>query len=182
MAQVGRFRSPEGVCYQRGTRVVLRTVRGLEVGQVVCEDPTPAAEPDGALLRGMTAADELLAVRLEQNRERAYGACVALLQERGHAAVLIDVEHLFDGSGLYFYFLGPTTPEIEALTSELAATYDAEARFQQFADAVTTGCGPGCGTEEKACGGSGGCDTCATCAVASACSTQRSAPPQESNA
>ena len=46
----------------------------------------------------------------------------------------MDVEHLFDGQSLYFYFLGEVQPEWESLTTELAATYEAKVRFQPFAE------------------------------------------------
>ena len=171
MAQVGRFRSLEGELVERGSRVVLRTPRGLEVGEVLGHDGPAAEKPDGALLRRLSVADDLLIARLEKNRHEAYTACQELLTERGSQAVLIDVEHLFDGRGLYFYFLGEVDPETESLTNELAKAYDAEAQFGQFADALSEGCGPGCGTEDavNGCGSSGGC---ATCSIASACSTK----------
>jgi len=80
----------------------------------------------------------------------------------------MDVEHLFDGQTLVFYFLGEMTPELESLTSELAELYETHVQFRKFAETVTAGCGPDCGTEEA-----GGCTTCATgCAVAGACSTR----------
>lgn len=165
LGQIGRFRSPDASRYQRGARVILRTARGLEIGEVLGD--TAAGQPDGELLRGMTAEDELLADRLAARSDQAYEACVRLLAERGVAAVLTDVELLFDGRGLYFHFLGDTPPEAETLTADLAAAYEAEARIGRFAETLTEGCGPGCGTEEAK--GSGGCDSCATCAVLEAC-------------
>jgi hypothetical protein len=88
------------------------------------------------------------------------------LKDRALDAVLIDVEHLFDGQSIYFYFLGEVTPEIEAVTGELAETYETKVRFREFVDAVERGCGPNCGTAEAAgCGPTG----CGSCAVASAC-------------
>lgn len=169
LGHVGRFRSADGRRHARGERVVVRTSRGLEIGEVLTDEPQDAAEADGPLLRRMTDADELLAERLQRNREAAYKACVRLLIDRGSPAALMDVEHLFDGRGLYFYFLGEVDDVTEAISAELAAAYDAEARFGQFADVLEHGCGPGCGTAEaeNGCGSSGGC---ASCAVASACS------------
>ena len=172
MGHVGRFRSAEPVRHRRGARVVIRTERGLELGEVLGDEtPRPnggtGREQDGVLLRRATVSDELLAARLEKNRQEAYEACVRMLQERGVDAVLIDVEHLFDGRGLYFYFLGPVSDELESLTQELATAYDAEARFQQFTEAVEQGCGPACGTPEGQ--GGGACNTCASCAVTKAC-------------
>jgi hypothetical protein len=163
----------DGVGYDRGTRAVCRTRRGLEVGEVLSEVEPASLEPgnfetDGALLRRVTVEDDLLLARLERNKDDAYAACTALLAERGIPAVLMDVEHLFDGRSLYFYFLGEVTPAVEALTSELANTYGAAIQFQKFAETLTHGCGPGCGTAEavNGCGTSGGCSTCA---VAAAC-------------
>lgn len=150
-------------------RVVVRTVRGLEVGEILTppESETDWREPDGEILRGMTEADELLAERIARRRDEAFAACQTLLVERQIGAVLLDVEHLFDGQGLYFYFLGEVTPEVEACTAELADVYDAAVQFRKFTDTVLEGCGPGCGTE--AAKGQGGCATCTSCAVAGAC-------------
>lgn len=169
MGLVGEFRAIDQTHYQRGMRVVVRTVRGLEVGEVLAP-PDPATQwrqTDGEILRGMTGADELLAERIARRRDEAFAECQRLLAERGVSAVLLDVEHLLDGQGLYFYFLGEVTPEIDACTAELADAYDAAVKFRQFTDTLLEGCGPGCGTDEAK--GQGGCATCTGCAVASAC-------------
>jgi cell fate regulator YaaT (PSP1 superfamily) len=176
VGHVGRFTSVDAVAYPRTSRVIVRTSRGLEIGEVLGpsdEQPqTARGAADGSILRGMTLEDELLEARLEKNRQKALAACIAKLDELKITATLVDVEHLFDGRSLFFYFLGEVTPEIEAVTSQLAEVYDAAAQFRQFSDTLTQGCGPGCGTEDAA--GHGGCATCATgCAVASACSTRR---------
>lgn len=166
LGHVGRFRSAGGVRHPRGARVVARTARGLEVGEVLGDSDRVGAA-DGEVLRRMTPQDELLAERLARRGDEAYEACVRLLAERGVAAVLTDAELLFDGRGLYFHFLGDPPAEAEALTAELAETYEAVAQIGRFAETLTEGCGPGCGTEEAK--GQGGCDSCTTCAVASAC-------------
>jgi cell fate regulator YaaT (PSP1 superfamily) len=155
--------------YPRGRRVVVRTVRGLEAGEVLAEPDGwhDASDADGELLRPMTVEDELLAERMDRRRDEAFAACTDLLNERGLAAMLVDVEHLLDGQGLYFYFLGEVSPEVDACTAELAEAYDATVKFRQFTDTLLEGCGPGCGTEEAA--GQGGCSSCTTCAVAAAC-------------
>lgn len=173
MGQIGRFQSAEGIAYPPTTRIILRSSRGLEVGEVLSLDDASATQAhDGKLLRAMTDSDDLLAVRLDKNRHAAYEACAALLAEQGSTSVLLDVEHLFDGQGLYFYFLGETDQLAEELTAELAKTYNAEARFEQFADALSEGCGPGCGTSEAEGGACGG--ACSSCSIASKCATTKS--------
>jgi len=174
MGQVGRFAAVDAVRYTRHGRVIVRTRRGLEVGQVLAEpDDSEDVRPfaDGEILRGMTVEDELLEARLEQHRHEAYEACAALLSEYSPTAALVDVEHLFDGQGLFFYFLGEVPPAIESYTDRLAETYETKVQFRKFTEALIEGCGPGCGTEEVK--GQGGCASCTSCAVASVCGTNR---------
>jgi hypothetical protein len=173
VGQVGRFTAVDAVRYPRGARVIVRTGRGLEIGDVLapCDEQIEHGTSDGAILRGMTVEDQLLEARLEKNRDRAFRACQRRLEELGIEATLLDVEHLFDGRRLYFYFLGEVTPAIEVVTQELAEAYDCVAQFRQFAETVRAGCGPDCGTEAAA---GGGCTSCAVgCAVTGACTTRR---------
>ena len=170
--QVGRFTSVEGIRYPRRTSVICRTKRGIEVGEVLAEESNTHADNDGAVLRRLTIEDQLILTRLEKHKDQALRACESLIRDHRLAAVLMDVEHLFDGRSLYFYFLGEISPELDALTGQLAAAYDAEVQFHRFAQTLTEGCGPGCGTEEAA---GNGCATggCGSCAVAGACSPRR---------
>jgi cell fate regulator YaaT (PSP1 superfamily) len=172
LAHVGRFTSLDGARFPRAARVIVRTARGLEVGEVLAPPTVDSeAKADGAILRGMTVEDQLLEARLGRKKSAAYDACRLRLKGLQFDAALIDVEHLFDGRTLIFYFLGHLSPDLQAVTDELAAAYDAEAQISSFADVLTHGCGPGCGTSEAA---GEGCQSCATgCAVAGACSTRQ---------
>ncbi len=167
LGQVGRFTSVDAVGYPRGTRVVVRSRRGLELGEVLAADEAPLhGQSDGGILRAMTTEDRLLEARLEKNRLAAFAACEQRIRELDLKATLVDVEHLFDGRSLYFHFLGPTPPELEAFTAELAEAYDCATKFRNFAETLAAGCGPDCGTHEA---GGHGCATCATgCAVSCA--------------
>jgi cell fate regulator YaaT (PSP1 superfamily) len=174
MGQVGRFAAVDAVRYPRHSRVIVRTRRGLEIGEVLSPprgEASDAEEADGDLLRGMTVADELLVARLEKHRQAAYEACQSLLAAHDVPAVLVDVEHLFDGQGLFFYFLGSVPGEVESLTGRLAEAYETKVQFRKFTETLIQGCGPGCGTEEVK--GRGGCEACTSCAVAGACGTKR---------
>jgi cell fate regulator YaaT (PSP1 superfamily) len=174
MGQVGRFAAVDAVRYPRHARVIVRTRRGLELGDVLSppdDRDDGRAFADGELLRGITVQDELLQARLEKHRQEAYEACANLLRAHHLPAVLVDVEHLFDGQGLFFYFLGEVTPELEAHTQELAEMYEAKVQFRKFTETLIEGCGPGCGTDEAK--GQGGCEACTSCAVAGACGSKR---------
>jgi len=116
----------------------------------------------------MTVEDELLWDRIQRNRDAAFEACRELLDEHGVNEVLMDVEHLFDGQSIYFYFLGEPPANIDQLSNILTDTYEAKVQFRKFTETMTEGCGPGCGTEEAA---GNGCGTggCSTCSVANTC-------------
>ena len=168
MGNVGRFRAVEPVLFERNMRVICRTPRGLELGEVLAQVESVQSDAcDGELLRQVAVEDDLLLARLDKNRNAAFEACCELLHECQIDNVLLDVEQLFDGSSLYFYFLGDVSPELESLTTELAVRYDSQVRFSQFAEAVVAGCGPDCGTESAA----GQCSQggCSTCALAKTC-------------
>lgn len=169
LGQVGRFAAVDAARYPRRSRVIVRTDRGLEIGEVLTppDEERPSREGDGTILRGMTIEDQLLEARLQKNKLAAYDVCQARLQELRLPAVLMDVEHLFDGQTLVFYFLGEHPAEIEPLIAELTELYDAQVQFRSFSDAVTAGCGPACGTDAAT-----GCGSCSTgCAIAAACSS-----------
>ena len=160
---VGRFRSPIKLNLDFGCKVVCRTDRGLEIGEYLESFGSfEAGESDGDLLRIMTQQDELLAQRLEKNKQSAILDCQKIIEERRLPVVLMDADQTFDGKHLYFYFLGEITPEVEALTQTLAETYDSNVKFSEFAETLAKGCGPDCGTKdaENGCGTSGGCSTC----------------------
>ena len=172
LGRIGRFSTPPAMKVRRGASVICRTDRGLEVGEVLGPADTEVGVPgdslDGSLLRPMSDQDELLWQRIQRHRDRAFRACDALLKEKKAAATLVDVESLFDGSTLYFYFLGEIDESVEAMTGQLAETYESKVQFRRFAERLAEGCGPGCGTEDKS-----GCSTggCAGCGSAGGCAT-----------
>lgn len=164
LGQIGRFRSVDGQVYVRGTDVVCRTNRGLEVGEVLSQDESQdAGEGDGNLLRQVTNEDRYMIRRLQKNRRSAIEQCNQLLATHQLSAVLLDVEHLFDGQSLYFYFLGDVDEQVAALTNQLADVYETKVRFKKFADTLKNGCGPDCGTKDCSSG------SCSNCAVSGGC-------------
>lgn len=173
MGQVGRYSAADSNLYPREARVVVRTQRGLELGDVLAVGETESlgSGMDGVILRPMTQSDVLLEARLTKHKQAAFADCAARVEERNLPLMLIEVEHLFDGSGLVFYFLGEETPELESLIAELTETYESQVQFRRFAEKVEQGCGPACGTDEA----ENGCGNCAEqgCAIASACQTTK---------
>lgn len=158
---VARCRAVGGESYRRGTRVICRTPRGLEIGQVTAacdgggesfefDEPVEITETFATILRATTAEDELLINRLEKHRCDAIVECRKCLAEAGSAAVLLEVDQVFDAGTLVFYFLNPPDESDTQLVERLAASYESRVRSGHFAKLLVQGCGPGCG--EKVCG------------------------------
>lgn len=171
LGQIGRFRTLQESAFRRGARVVCRTQRGVEIGQILGTTQLKQSTvdlADGRLLRGMTAEDELLWGHLQEQASEAQKACQQWLRDHDVAGLLIDVEPLLDGKTLYFHFLSDVSPEIQQHIDQLAAIYERSVRQSKFAQLLEHGCGPGCGTEDakNGCGSKGGC---AVCHVASKC-------------
>ncbi|MFT5303069.1 MAG: cell fate regulator YaaT (PSP1 superfamily) [Mariniblastus sp.] len=165
MGVVGRFDSADFNFYPRDSSVICRTRRGLESGVVICpvesdNEKMSAQVIEGQILRRVGSEDQMILERLERHRDKAFNACQKLIVERGVPGVLVDVEHLFDGESVFFYFLGDPDPRLESITAELASTYERKVRFKKFAETLANGCGPDCGTGDSKCS-TGGCGTCA---------------------
>lgn len=153
-------------------QVLVRTDRGLQVGQIV----GPASEAAGAvgeclqILRPTTHQDELLIRRLTRHKREAVEACRSELARAGSTATLLDIDQLFDGSRLIMHFLGPVDEQAERITRRVAERYESIVRSRHFAKQLAEGCGPGCGTATG-----GGCgNDCQGCAVAAACNARES--------
>jgi nitrite reductase (NADH) small subunit/3-phenylpropionate/trans-cinnamate dioxygenase ferredoxin subunit len=162
MGHVGKFRVHESARVARGARVIVQSTRGLEVGEVLFEAGGESRllvdQPDsGIVLREMTADDRVSAGILREGQKRAFESCRRLIDDRRVAVALVDVEQLFDGKTIIFYFLGDPPPELAELTNELAGRYAAQVMFRPFGDAAVGGCGDGCQRD-----GEHGCGTCGT--------------------
>lgn len=170
--------STESLDYARGTRVICRTGRGLELGEIVSPCAPGATDENRSLsgheacriVRCVTPEDGLLEERLQRHKQAAVRECQSELRKRGLAVTLLDVEHLFDGRTLIFHFAGELTGEVQQLVDDLTNVYEQRSRSRDFAKLLIEGCGPGCGTDAgKGCGSQGGC---AVCVVAGACSNR----------
>ncbi|MEZ6090946.1 MAG: hypothetical protein R3C05_23580 [Pirellulaceae bacterium] len=168
--EISEHRSVDAVRYQRCDRVICKTARGLEIGEVVC--PTEAEAVPGTILRRMTSEDEMLQRRLERYKAKAVQQCRQRLADAGIGTMLLEVEQLFDGRTLLFHFLGDIDPQVEAITEELADAYEQQVRSRHFAKLLSEGCGPECGTKEGG-GCSGGCAVCVVAAACQSASTSR---------
>jgi cell fate regulator YaaT (PSP1 superfamily) len=136
MRFLGEFDPGAGV-YRHGDEVVVRTERGQELGQVLCE-ATPRAmqllsEPtQGRILRTLTVEDRQERERLIRVEAEELDACARFVAQRRLQMELVDVEHLFGGERIIFYFLAEKRVDFRELVKDLARAYLTRIEMRQI--------------------------------------------------
>lgn len=158
---VGLFGTVDRVACTHRDRVVVKTNRGLELGEVLA-DPTDArsastdAQPTGEVVRVADSGEiEAHGQRVNGLVDRLIGQAQGLLDQRDLPITVVDGEVLFDRESAVLYFLGDSHPDAGPLVTDVAREHGLERiELQPMIDppAEAGGCGkPGCG--------GGGCST-----------------------
>lgn len=122
---------------QRGTSVILRSERGLEVGELLCPAVTEALawipeRTTGEILRTLTPDDLRRIDYLKSIREKEYDAARRLIAEHHLAMQLVDVEHLFGGERIVFYFLAEKRVDFRELVKGMAREFQTRIELRQI--------------------------------------------------
>jgi hypothetical protein len=166
---LGRFRAAAPAAFARGDAVVVRGLRGLELGEVLCAAEGKAALPDpyvGDLLRRATADDLAAADRRREFGQRLCADAERLAAERGLPLAVVDLEVLLDGRQAILHVLrlgpcneGPLLAELGERHGLIVRLFDLTETPAAAPDAADHLEDLGCGKEN--CGsGAGGCDSC----------------------
>ncbi len=137
MRFVGEFVAPAGVTPARGDIVILRTDRGQEVGEVLCPS-TPQAvaaipEPTrGQVERIATADDRKKIAELKATQQREFEVGTQLIAKHKLAMQIVDVEHLFGGERVLFYFLADGRVDFRDLVKSMAREFHARIELRQI--------------------------------------------------
>jgi cell fate regulator YaaT (PSP1 superfamily) len=123
--------------YPHGQDVVVRSDRGLELGVVLCP-ATPRAvellhEPTrGRIVRVATDADQAERARLREQERREMDVCIRFIAQRRMQMELVDVEHLFGGERVVFYFLAEKRVDFRELVKDLARQLQTRIEMRQI--------------------------------------------------
>jgi cell fate regulator YaaT (PSP1 superfamily) len=137
MRFLGEYAAVGDAIYRRHDSVVLRSERGLEAGEVLCE-ATPAtvqmiSEPTrGQIVRVMTQEDHQQARTIRENEQHELGRCNDFIRERQLQMALVDVEHLFGGERIVFYFLAEKRVDFRELVKDLAREFRTRIEMRQI--------------------------------------------------
>jgi cell fate regulator YaaT (PSP1 superfamily) len=137
MRFMGEFEAPEEQSCPRGAQVLVRTDRGLEVGEILCE-ATPRSlefisEPThGRIQRRITGQDLIELDRIRDIEQHEMDTCSKIVEQRRLQMELVDVEHIFGGERIIFYFLAEKRVDFRDLVKDLAREYKTRIEMRQI--------------------------------------------------
>ena len=137
MRFLGDFDPGTDAVFRHSQEVVIESDRGLEVGDVLCEASPRAIEfieepTKGKIVRPMTPEDRVQLLESQAREELAYFRCNDFIHERQLQMELVDVEHLFGGERLIFYFLAEKRVDFRDLVKDLAREYRTRIEMRQI--------------------------------------------------
>jgi cell fate regulator YaaT (PSP1 superfamily) len=119
-----------------GDAVIVETSQGVEFGIVADEiidlPPEKLVAPLKGILRMATDED---IIRYEENRVKegeAFRICTAKIQARGLDMHLVDVEYMFDGHKIIFYFTAEGRVDFRELVKDLASLFRIRIELRQI--------------------------------------------------
>ncbi len=128
--------SPKGQRIDVGTRVIVDTARGVEIGTVkVANKFVPETEIIPPLKEITRVATDEDMERDEKNRELEMDAaiiCKKKIKNHGLDMSLVAVEYTFDNSKLVFYFTCETRVDFRELVKDLASTFRTRIELRQI--------------------------------------------------
>jgi cell fate regulator YaaT (PSP1 superfamily) len=137
MRFLGEFEAPPEMTLNRLDRVIVKTDRGQEAADVLAPS-TPQAlaylpEPTrGQVVRRMTAEDQERDAYLRQLQKKEFETGCALIGNHRLAMQLVDVEHVFGGERIIFYFLAEKRVDFRELVKSMAREFQTRIELRQI--------------------------------------------------
>lgn len=137
MRHLGEFEPREGVNCARGMDVIIRSDRGHEVGEVLFPSSEQAVAmisdaTHGSILRELTPDDRSVIDRLYKNEQREFEVCQRFIKSRKLQMELVNVEHLFGGERVLFFFLAEKRVDFRELVKDLARECQTRIEMRQI--------------------------------------------------
>jgi cell fate regulator YaaT (PSP1 superfamily) len=137
MRFLGEYRGLEGQGHPRGQRVIVQSDRGTELGEVLCPATDRAAlfleNPfRGAILRVASEADLQAVAKLADRQKEGFRTCREFIAQRRLQMDLVDVEALFGGERMVFYYLAERRVDFRELVKDLARAFRTRIEMRQI--------------------------------------------------
>lgn len=137
MRRLGVFSTRGGDRYARGQQVIARTGRGQESGEVLCEATDHVVSQmketrGGHILRLSSHDDEVELRKLHEQQQQELEICRQRVAELGLEMELVDVEHLYGGERVVFYYLAEDRVDFRELVKVLAKDFQTRIEMRQI--------------------------------------------------
>ncbi len=138
MRHVAPFSVKGPQTYSRGQNVVVRSDRGMELGEVLCEATDravkflPSAETVGQIVRTATIDDEQSSGELHEKERIEFQDCQVMIRERKLQMELVDVEHVYGGERIVFFYLAEKRVDFRELVKALAKKFHTRIEMRQI--------------------------------------------------
>jgi cell fate regulator YaaT (PSP1 superfamily) len=137
MRNLGVFSTRDADKYVRGMRVVVRSSRGLEAGEVLCEATESALKqmPSGSggqLMRELSASDENELSHLHAKEREELDVCKRHITALNLPMELVDIEHIFGGERIVVYYLSEDRVDFRELVKQLAGEFQTRIELRQI--------------------------------------------------
>ena len=137
MRSLGVMASRSDDQFRRGMEVVVRTDRGLEVGQVLCESTEDALShldqpAHGTIVRAVTAEDAADIDAIDGVRLSNIDTCRRHAEKLGLAMKLVEVEQLLGRQRMVVYYLSEDRVDFRELVKILASEFQTRIEMKQI--------------------------------------------------
>jgi cell fate regulator YaaT (PSP1 superfamily) len=137
MRFLGEFAPAPGVITTRGDTVILHTERGTEGGEVLCPASPQAIasipEPTrGEILRVATPEDRNKLREIRDARNSDYDIGMRLIGQHHLQMQLVDIERIFGGERMVFYFISESRVDFRELVKSLAREFHTRIELRQI--------------------------------------------------
>jgi cell fate regulator YaaT (PSP1 superfamily) len=123
--------------FRRGMRVIARTPRGLEAGEIVCEADARVVgqldtPPGGTVQRLMTEEDENELAHIAAQGVHEVEKCFSIIREMQLPMDLVDLERVFGGERMVVYYLSDSRVDFRELVKRLAHEFQTRVEMRQI--------------------------------------------------
>jgi len=152
MNAVGEFSCPSDFRTKPGSKLVISTERGIEIGEPIdftCSQCSPCIAREqmrsysrnsggdayqlrsGRVLREATEADLIELNHIERDTNEKLKTCARFAADLELEMKIVDCEHLFGGERIVFYFMAEHRVDFRELVRRLAAEYQTRIEMRQ---------------------------------------------------
>lgn len=136
---IAEFSTKGSKQFPRNCDVIVRSNRGVEWGTVLCDATEQTrqylgkkSDVGGKILREVSEDDRSKLDRLHTTELQEFNGCREMISQRKLQMQLVDIEHIFGGERLVFYYLAENRVDFRELVKALAKRFRTRIEMRQI--------------------------------------------------